>query len=42
MFVYHLVDLDMRVQIFFKKEGTAENGGVDFEIGVPLHTCIGG
>ena len=33
MFVYHFVDPDLRVEIFFKKEGTAENGGIDFEIG---------
>ena len=33
MFVYHFVDPDLRVEIFFEKEGSAENGGVDFEIG---------
>ena len=33
MFVYHLVDPDLRVKIIFRKEGTAEYGGTDFEIG---------
>ena len=33
IFAYHFVDLDVRVEIFFEKEGTAENGGVDFKIG---------
>ena len=33
MFVYHFVDPDLRVEIIFRKEGTAENGGIDFEIG---------
>ena len=33
MFVYHFVDPDLRVEIYFEKEGSAENGGVDFEIG---------
>ena len=32
MFVYHFVDLYMRVEIFLEKEGPGENGGVDFEI----------
>ena len=32
MFVYHFVDLDLRVGIFFEKEGAAKNGEVDFEI----------
>ena len=31
-FVCHFVDPDLRVDIFFEKEGSAENGGVDFEI----------
>ena len=31
--VSHFVDPDLRVEIFFEKEGAAENGGVDFEIG---------
>ena len=33
MFVYHFIDLDLRVEIFLKKEGAGENEGVDFEIG---------
>ena len=33
MFVYNFVDLELRVETFFKKEGTVENGGVDFDIG---------
>ena len=33
MFVYHFVDSDLKIEIFFEKEGLAENGGVDFEIG---------
>ena len=36
MFVYHFVDPELRIEIFFQKEGTAENGGVDFEI-----VCMG-
>ena len=32
MFVYHFLNPDLRLEIFFKKEGAAENGGVDFEI----------
>ena len=32
IFVYHFVDFDLRVEIFFKKEWAGENGGVDFEI----------
>ena len=32
MFVYHFVDPDLRVQIIFTNERTAENGGIDFEI----------
>ena len=44
MFVYHFVDPNLRVEIIFRKEGTAENGGIDFEIGdmAPLRTVIGG
>ena len=30
MFVYHFVDSDLRVRYSQKKEGTTENGGVDF------------
>ena len=33
MFVYNFVDLELRVETFFKKEGAVKNGGVDFEIG---------
>ena len=32
MFVSHFFDPDLRVEIFFEKEGAAENRGVDFEI----------
>ena len=32
MLVYHFPDPVLRVEIVFDKEGTAENGGVDFEI----------
>ena len=28
---YHLVDPDLRVEIFFEKEGAAENGGVELK-----------
>ena len=42
MFVYHFVDPDLRVEIFFEKDRAAERGGVGFEIGdigtsVPLY-----
>ena len=30
--VYHSVDPDLRVKIIFRKDETAENGGIDFEI----------
>ena len=33
MFIYHFVDPDPRVEIIFRKEGTAMNGDIDFEIG---------
>ena len=33
MFVDHFADPDLRVEIILRKEGTAENGGIDFEIG---------
>ena len=33
MFFHHFVNPDLRVQIFFKREGAAENEGIDFEIG---------
>ena len=32
MLVYHFVDPDLRVEIIFRKEATAENGRIDFEI----------
>ena len=32
MFTYHFVDPDLRVEIFFKTMGAAENECVDFEI----------
>ena len=32
MFVYHFVDPDLRVEIFFEKEGVAGNGSDGFEI----------
>ena len=40
MFVYHFVDLDLRVEIFFEKDASAKNGDIDFEIGnigTPAH-----
>ena len=33
IFVYHFVDPDLKVEGIFRKEGTAENGGIDLEIG---------
>ena len=33
MFVYHFVDPDLRIEIIFRKEGTAENEGVELEKG---------
>ena len=33
MFVYRFVDPDLRVEIIFRKDGIAENGVFDFEIG---------
>ena len=32
MFVYYFVDPDLRVEIIFRKERTAESGGIDSEI----------
>ena len=32
MFVYCFVDTVLRVEIIFRKERTAESGGIDFEI----------
>ena len=44
MFVYHFIDSDLRAEMFFEKEQTAENGVVDFEIGeigtFPLLHCM--
>ena len=33
IFVYHSVDPDLKVGVIFRKEGTVENGGIDFQIG---------
>ena len=33
MFIYHLVNTDLRVEMIFRQEETAENGGIDFELG---------
>ena len=33
IFVYHLVDPDLKVDVIFRKEGTDENGEVDFKMG---------
>ena len=33
MFVDHFIDPDLRFEIIFGKEGTSENGGIEFEIG---------
>ena len=32
MFVYYFVDPDLRIDIIFRKERTAERRGIDFEI----------
>ena len=34
IFICHLFDLDLIIQIFSEKEGIAEQSDVDFEIGV--------
>ena len=39
MFLYHFVDSDVRVEIIFRKERTAEGGGNDFEI-VDIDTSV--
>ena len=39
MFIYHFVDPDLRVEIFFEKDETPENGGVDFELGEIGTSC---
>ena len=31
IFVYHFVNPELRDEVIFRKEGTAENGGFDFE-----------
>ena len=31
IFVYHFADPDLKVEVISRKEGTAENGGIDFE-----------
>ena len=33
MFVYHFVDPELRLQLFFVKKGAAKTEGVDTEIG---------
>ena len=38
IFVYHFVHLNLRLEIFFEKEGAQEKEGVDFEIG-DMGTC---
>ena len=32
MFVYYFIDPDLRVEIIFRKEKTAESGEIDFVI----------
>ena len=32
IFVYHFADPDLKVEVISRKEGTTENGGIDFEI----------
>ena len=32
MLINHFIDPDLKVEIIFSKEGTAENWGIDFEI----------
>ena len=39
MFVYHFVNPDLRVVVIFRKERTAESGGIDFEI-VDINTSV--
>ena len=41
--VYHFVDSDLRVEIFFNKEVTAEKEAsiLKYRIETPLHTSIG-
>ena len=43
MLIYHFVDLNLGVEIFFEKERTTETWNVDFEVensGTSVHTCI--
>ena len=37
IFVDHFVDPGLKVEVVFRKEGTAENGGIDFDIGTSAH-----
>ena len=39
MFVYYFVYPDLRIEIIFRKEGTAESGWIDFEI-VDIDTSV--
>ena len=39
MFVWHFVDPNLRVEIIFRKESTAEHGEIDFEI-VDINTSV--
>ena len=39
MFAYHFVDPDLKVEIIFRQEGTAENGEIDFEI-IDIDTSV--
>ena len=39
MFVYYFADPDLRVEIIFRKDSTAESGRIDFEI-VDIDTSV--
>ena len=39
MFLYYFVDPDLTVEIIFRKERTAESGGINFEI-VDIDTSV--
>ena len=39
MFVYRFLDLGLRAEIIFRKEETAKNGGINFEI-VDIDTSV--
>ena len=39
LFVYDFVNPDLRVAVIFRKERTAENGGIDFEM-VDINTSV--